>query len=227
MRIAIMQPYFIPYAGYFRLFYTADLVVVYDCVQFIRRGWIHRNRLPNVNGELQWLTLPLKKAPQDVLIKDLAFMENSQLVWLERLRHFPQLSDSNTHALLHTLRHLSDAPLNYIVDLLRGFCELLNFPFNITYSSELRLPSSLKGENRIIEIAKHFQAKEYINLAGGITLYDVKNFKQHNLELKFLSEYKGAYESILQRILTTDLLDLRKEIIDQSKLDFYEFNTCT
>ena len=47
MRIAIMQPYFLPYAGYFRLFSHTDLFIIYDCVQFIRRGWIHRNRFPN------------------------------------------------------------------------------------------------------------------------------------------------------------------------------------
>ena len=68
MRIAIMQPYFLPYAGYFRLLQQTDLFVVYDCVQFIRRGWIHRNRLANMNKELSWLTLQLAKAPQEVRI---------------------------------------------------------------------------------------------------------------------------------------------------------------
>ena len=43
--VAIMQPYFIPYAGYFRLFTGADLFVVCDDVQFPRRGWLHRNKL--------------------------------------------------------------------------------------------------------------------------------------------------------------------------------------
>ena len=64
MRIAIMQPYFIPYAGYFRLFQSVDLFVVYDCIQFARRGYVHRNQLPNFTDELSWITLPLAKAPQ-------------------------------------------------------------------------------------------------------------------------------------------------------------------
>src|SRR3979411_2469618 len=71
--VAIMQPYFIPYAGYFRLFAASDLFVIYDCVQFARRGWVHRNRLVDRGGTERWLTLPLQKAPRDVLIRDLRF----------------------------------------------------------------------------------------------------------------------------------------------------------
>ena len=56
--IAVMQPYFVPYAGYFRLFAATDLFVIYDCVQFPRRGWVHRNQLPGANGQPNWLTLP-------------------------------------------------------------------------------------------------------------------------------------------------------------------------
>jgi WbqC-like protein family len=50
LTVAIMQPYFLPYAGYSRLFAATDLFVVYDCVQFPRRGWVHRNRLVNTAG---------------------------------------------------------------------------------------------------------------------------------------------------------------------------------
>ena len=60
--IAVMQPYFVPHAGYFRLFAASDLFVVFDCVQFPRRGWVHRNRLPDAQGRARWLTLPLSKA---------------------------------------------------------------------------------------------------------------------------------------------------------------------
>ena len=83
--IAIMQPYFIPYAGYFRLFAVSDLLVIYDCVQFARRGWVHRNRLPDRSGVERWLTLPLAKAPQSVLIKDLRFPEDAAALLDHRL----------------------------------------------------------------------------------------------------------------------------------------------
>src|SRR5262244_1544533 len=76
--VAIMQPYFVPYAGYFRLYAASDLFVVYDCVQFPRRGWVHRNRLVDRTGALRWLTLPLAKAPRDILIRDLRFTSDAE-----------------------------------------------------------------------------------------------------------------------------------------------------
>ena len=83
--IAIMQPYFLPYAGYFRLIAQTDIFVIYDCVQFPRRGWVHRNKLMDANGEEQWLTLPLEPAPQDVLIRDLAFPDDAAARIAERV----------------------------------------------------------------------------------------------------------------------------------------------
>src|SRR6188472_3168309 len=71
--VAIMQPYFIPYTGYFRLFAASDVFVIYDCVQFPRRGWVHRNKLIDASGAERWVTLPLVKVPQSTLIKDLEF----------------------------------------------------------------------------------------------------------------------------------------------------------
>ena len=91
MNIAIMQPYFLPYAGYFRLFSIADLVVILDCVQFTRRGFIHRNTLPNITNQATFLTLPIKKSSQQTLIKDLTFAENAQQEMYVRLRKFPEI----------------------------------------------------------------------------------------------------------------------------------------
>src|SRR6185436_14958299 len=86
--VTIMQPYFIPYAGYFRLFAASDLFVIYDCVQFPRRGWVHRNRLPDASGAQRWLTLPLESAPQNTLIRDLRFASDAAGQWAVRLRKF-------------------------------------------------------------------------------------------------------------------------------------------
>ena len=76
--IAVIQPYFMPYAGYFRLFAAADEVVLYDCVQFPRRGRVHRNILPDSHANPRWLTLPLQKANMGVKIQDLSFAEDAQ-----------------------------------------------------------------------------------------------------------------------------------------------------
>ena len=218
MRIAIMQPYFFPYAGYFRLFAAADLFVIYDCVQFIRRGWIHRNRFLNSSGDLDWLTLPLKKAPRDILIKDLMFSEEGDREWQKRLRSFPlflsrEFQENKNFLIIH---QLNLKPVDYIISTMKLVCELLKLPFNIVKSSELNLPTTLKGQDRIIEIARHFQAKQYINLSGGRDLYDENTFKNADLQLHFLVEYRGSFDSILQRLLKDENISLQKEIIEQS-----------
>src|SRR6476619_4367948 len=87
--MAIMQPYFIPYAGYFRLFATSDVFVIYDCVQFPRRGWVHRNRLLDASDKEAWLTLHLEKAPLNVLISELRFAPDAGERLDHDLRRFP------------------------------------------------------------------------------------------------------------------------------------------
>src|ERR1700680_3840117 len=90
--VAIMQPYFIPYAGYFRLFAASDLFVIYDCVQFPRRGWVHRNRLVDASGTQRWLTLAIAKGPRGTLIRDLRFSIVAGHVLARCMRSFPLLT---------------------------------------------------------------------------------------------------------------------------------------
>src|SRR5579872_7244037 len=89
--IAVMQPYFMPYAGYFRLMAAADIFVVYDCVQFPKGGWVHRNRLPDEKGNLRWLTLPIQRPSLGTQIKSLAFLPDADQVMRERLAPFPRV----------------------------------------------------------------------------------------------------------------------------------------
>src|SRR5690606_18130129 len=60
MRLAIMQPYFCPYIGYFQLMNAVDKFVVYDNIQYTKKGWINRNRIL-MNGKDQLFSLPVKK----------------------------------------------------------------------------------------------------------------------------------------------------------------------
>src|SRR5829696_928509 len=114
--VAIMQPYFAPYAGYFRLFAAADLFVLYDCVQFPRRGWVHRNRLIDGMGREMWLTLRLARAPRDVPIKDLRFAPDAASALEQDLRRFPDLKvlAKRAPAVYQTLTDLHGTPVDYI-----------------------------------------------------------------------------------------------------------------
>jgi hypothetical protein len=64
MKIAVMQPYFFPYLGYWQLIDTVDYFVIFDDVNYIKRGWINKNRILH-NGNIESITLPIQKASQN------------------------------------------------------------------------------------------------------------------------------------------------------------------
>ena len=211
--IAIMQPYFLPYAGYFRLIAQTDLFVIYDCVQFPRRGWVHRNKLVDTRGMEEWLTLPLKHAPQDSLIADLAFADEAANELAERLRPFPVASRAGAHGrLLERVRRVEGRPVDYIAGLLKAACDIMGLRWNVVYSSSLAVPAEIRGQARILAIAQRLGATRYLNAPGGRDLYDTRAFADAGLELEFLDPWGGAGGSILQRLSDDDLPTLSRQV---------------
>jgi hypothetical protein len=201
--VAIMQPYFIPYAGYFRLFAASDLFVIYDCVQFPRRGWVHRNFLVDESGVDQWLTLPLAKAPQSALIRDLRFSAEAHQQLAERLRRFPLAArcPEPLAPILAALVDIKGTPLDYIERLLELSTTYCGLSWRVIRSSTLEVPADVRGQDRILEIARRVGATRYINAPGGRDLYDPVAFSRAGIELRFLSDYPGPKASILTRML--------------------------
>src|SRR5215469_15966664 len=110
--VAIMQPYFMPYAGYFRLMAAADVFVIYDCAQFPKGGWVHRNRMPDGTGRMQWLTLPINRPHLGTHIADLTFMPDAKEVMNMRSSTFPDISARlDSDPLLSRLMDFSRTPL--------------------------------------------------------------------------------------------------------------------
>lgn len=212
--VAVMQPYFLPYTGYFRLLSASDLFVIYDCVQFPRRGWVHRNRLLDRTGAERWLTLPLEKAPQEVLIRDLRFPAGAAEILAERLRPFPLEARDEAAAapVKAALCDLGQTPAIYIERLLESVAGYCGLPWNVVRSSTLGLPNHLHGQDRILEIARRLGAQRYVNSPGGRELYDGAAFANAGIELRFLSDYTGPYLSILDRILHEDRAALVSEM---------------
>jgi len=209
--IAVIQPYFMPYAGYFRLFAAADQVVLYDCVQFPRRGRVHRNILPDANANPQWLTLPLQKATVEVKIRDLTFVKDAKQRMTQRTSRFPSLSTAPRE-----LMSFINSPVGNVADYLQTTlemsCRLLDLPFNTTRSSLLGLPPQLTGTQRILAVANSLGADTYLNLSGGRHLYDEYTFLKQGIKLKFLNEWHGSKWSILQHLASEDRPRIARDI---------------
>jgi hypothetical protein len=220
LTVAIMQPYFIPYAGYFRLFAASDLFVIYDCVQFPRRGWVHRNQLADATGAERWLTLPIAKASREVLIRELRFSLGAREIMAQRIRRVPLLMTrrSPEPEVLATLRDVGGTPVDYIERLLRNIVSHLGLRWNVTRSSSLGVPNSVHGQDRIIEIAHRLGATGYVNSPGGRHLYETRAFEDAKLELRFLADYSGPSTSILSRMLEENASSLSHDIRASSQL---------
>jgi hypothetical protein len=218
LTIAVMQPYFIPYAGYLRLFAASDVFVAFDCVQFTRSGWLHRNKLHDAAGQLNWLTLPLRKAPQSVMIRDLMFREDAAGILAQEIRRFPAVHaalQGHQPALLALLLEAIGSPVDYIERLLVWAAQSLDLPHRIIRSSSLDIAPELRGEDRILAIAAALGATAYVNAPGGVGLYDADRFRERGVELRFLPPFEGPVHSVLERILTEDIPSLRAEIMAQ------------
>ena len=77
MKIAIMQPYIFPYIGYFQLVQAVEMFVFYDDVNYIKGGWINRNRIL-INNQPSYVTIPLKGASPNKLICEIEFIDSKR-----------------------------------------------------------------------------------------------------------------------------------------------------
>jgi len=193
MKIAIMQPYFFPYLGYFDLFHNVDLFVVYDTVQYIRRGWIHRNRVLHQSGEgWQYIIVPTEKTPQKTPVLDIRILNDT--LWQERLlsqlMHYKgkaPYADQTIKFVRENLviDELSLSRLN--VHILARCASLLDLDFRYKFCSDLDIELDMvrSAEERILDLCEFFGAKEYVNLPGGVDLYHPEAFAARNIKLRF------------------------------------------
>ena len=203
--VAVMQPYFFPYAGYFSLMRAVDHFVLFDCVQFPRRGWVHRNCAPGPGGREQWLTLPLARQPRDILICDLTFAEDADASLAKRLRAVGWLSKATGEAGRSLAVELSaplSTPVAFLASSLRTCAALLGIKTQVSLSSSLALDAGLRGQDRVIAAAKAVGGSRYVNSAGGRELYAAEAFEAQGLELSFMRPYQGPRWSILYRLCT-------------------------
>ena len=214
--VAIMQPYFFPYAGYFRLFLAADLFVIYDCVQFPRRGRVHRSEVPGPGGTPEWLTLPLAHQPRDTPIRDLAFAEHAATMWPERLSRYPWWRDSSGNAATERLRaaieDVTGPVADYLIRALLATADLLGLPTPTIRSSSLDLDPDVHGQDRILAIASALGAGAYVNAPGGRLLYQAEDFARRGMTLRFLAPYDGPFMHLLPALFTAEASRIRADI---------------
>lgn len=213
--VAVMQPYFFPYAGYFRLLAAADTFVIFDDVQFPRRGRVHRCEIPGPRGALQWLTLPLARGARETLIRDLEFAADARALFDRRLTRLRWLTEAQGPWAERVRAHLF-GPLDNVVNFLEAGLRLtaktLDVRPRIIRSSSVPLDPRLRGQDRVIALVCALNGHTYVNAPGGRALYKADAFARNGLELKFLVSYPGDRGSILPALVREDSATLRADI---------------
>ncbi|WP_052741983.1 WbqC family protein [Kiloniella litopenaei] len=220
--VAIMQPYFFPYAGYYRLAAAADIFVLLDCVQFPRRGWVHRNKFTKQDGTQGWFTLPLTKSDYHSLILSQQFANDADEIIKQQINSYPHIFQNlaNFEELSSFICNTQGSVVDYLEDTIDYTLKALDYRPQLIRSSSLKIPTELRGQQRIEEICRQLEARCYINLEGGVNYYKPDGFEQRGIELKVLAPYQGERKSLLERLLTETAINIRKEI--QGQLQFYK-----
>lgn len=190
MKVGIMQPYFIPYIGYWQLLNAVDIYVIYDDVNYINRGWINRNRIL-IDGKPAYFNIPMLKASQNKLINEIEVNHDKKLLnknlktiemAYKKAPHFEEIFPLIDVIMNCKEKYLSD----FITNSLKLICDYLKIETKLILSSSLKKNNNLKGQDKILEICSILKATEYYNAIGGQALYSYDKFREKGIQLKFL-----------------------------------------
>lgn len=191
MKLGIMQPYYFPYLGYFDLINCADHWVVFDTAQYIRHGWINRNRILHPTKGSQYVVVPVRKHARETPIRDVRIAEDD--AWKRRIpgqiqhykkkarRHFERV-----HDLIEACHDTDETSISrFNVSILARVCRVLDIPFEYSFFSELDLdlgPIEHPGD-WALRISEAMGASEYFNPPGGEHLFDKAAFERAGIRL--------------------------------------------
>jgi hypothetical protein len=229
MKLAIMQPYFFPYIGYWQLISSVDKFIIYDDVNFIKGGYVNRNYILEKN-ERKIISLELIGASSFKKINEIVVGRNrKKLVKVLKQNYskapfFKQNIEFLETAIMKDESNLAD----YLGLIIKDVCSYLNINTEIVFSSQLSKDNNLTGQNKVIDICKNVGCDTYINSPGGKDLYSIRDFKDNNIDLKFINSEKTTYKQFdstaVDNLSIIDILmfnDIEKisEYLDNYKLN--------
>jgi len=229
-----MQPYFFPYIGYFALIKHTDFFVVFDTPQFIRHGWIERNRILKPQDGWQYLKVPLEKHKRETNIKDIKI--NNSVLWKDKI--FAQLTYYKRKAkyyneVIRLLKDIFSIDTDSIIELdtysLTKICEYLNITFKYSLFSEMDLNIGVikEPDEWALKISKALDAEEYVNLPGGEDFFNRDKYEGQGIKLKFLKmdlkEYDQKQSYFEPSLSIIDVLMFNEPRKINEMMDEYKF----
>lgn len=232
MKLAIMQPYFFPYIGYFQLIRAADKFVIYDNIKFTKKGWFHRNKL-SFNKKVEYFTINIKNDSdyldaKDRVISPIYFEKEVPKILRKIEQSYKKAPYFNEVFpwLKNVFQYEEENLFNYIHNSIKETVKYLNINTEIIISSSLPINYNLKNKWKIFDIYNYLQADLYINPIGGKKIYDIDDFKKHKVNLKFLEsnmpKYKQFNEEFIPYLSIIDVMMFNSPEEIRKMLNNYE-----
>jgi hypothetical protein len=200
-KTAIMQPYFMPYIGYWQLIHSVDEFIVYDNIEFTKKGWFNRNRI--LDGDHDRLfTIPIKKDSDYLNVGERYLSDDSQNEIQRTLRIIQNTYRkapyySVAYPIIEACFTSNDRNLfGYIYNSIRIICDYLDVDTKITISSQIPIDHNLKAEQKVLALCKATDTDMYVNAIGGMELYDKEEFKSNGLDLQFIKSNNIEYAQL-------------------------------
>ena len=229
MKLAIMQPYFLPYIGYWQLMGAVDEFIVYDNIQYIKEGWVNRIL---VNGEWDYVTIPLKRDSPYLNIRDRLLARSwadERITLLNRITaaygkapYFEAVLPSVKEILFYEEDNLFEFLLHSLY-IIKEYLEI-HTPFVI--SSMVDINHWLKSDKKVLAICTARGADTYYNPIGGVNLYDKREFQAAGIDLHFLRarsfHYKQFDNAFVPSLSILDVMMFNPAKRIKTYLEYYE-----
>jgi hypothetical protein len=206
-----MQPYFFPYIGYWQLLQASNKFVILDDANFIKKGYVNRNSILAA-GKAERINLQLVGISQNKLINQIELGNNNDKTLkticlnYKKAPHFNEAYPVIEDILRSGEKNLAKF-LGYSIQHISSY---LDIACDIVYSSEIKKDSSLRAEDKIIDICRRLKASHYINAIGGRELYRKETFMDNGIKLNFikteLTEYKQYNNKFVPSLSIIDIM---------------------
>lgn len=235
MTLGIMQPYFFPYVGYFSVIAASDMFILFDTAQYIRHGWVNRNRiLKPSKDDWQYITIPLAKHHRETPISEIRVRNDGwEKKIIAQLQHYKkrapfykQVISLVEESLL--VEYPDDLLIHRLDQSLKLVCEYCLLDVQQCTFSELgiEIKEASEPDEWALNICSALEANHYVNPEGGMDFFDTQKYENSGISVDFLRNNLSPYHqpnsefiaglSIIDVLMFNNAEDTRKLIMDYS-----------
>lgn len=208
--IAIHQPGYVPWVGYFHKMMSCDTFVFLDDVQYEKNGWQNRNKIKTSQGFL-WLTVPVSTTTDDLINQ--VRIDNIK-PWMRKHKKTITTNYSKSDFFKEYWPYFEpiyekkfDLLIDVDMEIIKTFMKLLKIDTKTIFSSELKITT--KSSDRILDICKCLDADTYVSGALGMNYLNLNDFERQGISVKFQHVqhpvYKQRFGSFMPNMSALDL----------------------